>query len=71
MRPGDGPFVWYLIKGVPPVPEVIGVYSERPPEGCGDTIRSVQVANIGAVPLLTKATRIRDRVFDAVSHLLP
>lgn len=59
-----------MLKGFPPVPEVIGIYSDEPPDGTHDVIRSVQVADIGAVPLLRGITRWRDRLFDAAGELL-
>lgn len=53
------------------MPEVIGIYDEPPPAGSEDYIKTVRVANIGAIPLLLRATRLRDRLWDAVSSLIP
>lgn len=69
MRPGDGPWVWYVTRGFPPVPEVLGIYEEPPPEACSDLIKTHRVADIGAVPLLVKMTRVRDRIFEAAEDL--
>jgi len=52
------------------VPEVIGIYEDAPPAECSSSIRSVRVANIGAVPLLRAGTRLRDYIFDAAEQLL-
>lgn len=51
------------------MPEVIGIYEEPPPAGCTG-INSLRVAPIGAVPLLGRATRLRDRIYRAAGSLL-
>lgn len=52
------------------MPEVIGIYDYAPPEGISGAVSSIRVANIGAVPLLLRATRVRDRLRDALADLL-
>lgn len=70
MRLGDGPYLWYTLSGIPPAPEVLGIYPEPAPDDTHGLISSVRVANIGAVPLARGFTRWRDKIRDASTQLL-
>jgi len=69
LSPGEGPYVWFLLRGVPPLPEVIGIYDDPPPAECS-VINSARVSSIGAVPLLKKLTSVRDSLLERAGHLL-
>lgn len=58
-----------MLKGAPPVPEVVGLYDEPAPDDAHGIIKSVQVADIGAVPLARAFTRWRDRATAAAGDL--
>jgi hypothetical protein len=62
--------VWYTLRAFPLPPEVIGIYNEPPPEACSDIIRAQQVAALGAVPLLERATALRDWIANRLEAIL-
>ena len=68
---GTGRFyLWYTKTSPDAAPTPIGVYDHPPPPEAAAFIRSVQLADIGVIPLLERTTAAGNWLYNRVSHLL-